>query len=101
MIAYETYRIVIEKKAQKFLEDLPKKEYKKLHGYKNLYRLRIDDYHAVFAVIPDFISLFISSAICHAKYHLIIFHENCLLRNPKILLNNVSNGSPAHPLIGL
>ena len=63
MISYESYKIIIEKKAQKYLEKLDLAEYKKvvskiksltsstpvslnikkLQGYKNLYRLRVDD----------------------------------------------------------
>ena len=86
MISYESYKIIIEKKAQRFLKDLPKKEYekvvlkiksltssnpqsldiKKLQGYKNLYRLRIDDYRAVFAVVPDK-KLILIAVIGHRK----------------------------------
>ena len=73
MISYESYKLIIEKKAQKSLQDLSKKNYtqvvskiksltssdsqslniKKLQGYKNLYRLRVSDYRVIFAVIPD------------------------------------------------
>ena len=73
MISYESYKIIIEKKAQKYLQDLSKPDHakvaskiksltssnlqslniKKLQGYKKLYRLRVSDYRVIFAVIPD------------------------------------------------
>lgn len=67
------YKIVLEKKAQEYLKKISEPSYskvvskvkslrmfnedvsnlKKLKGYKNLYRLRIDDYRVVFAFIPE------------------------------------------------
>jgi mRNA interferase RelE/StbE len=71
MIFYKSYKIIIEKKAQKYLESLieatrekivsmiqcltspeiQKLNIKKLQGYKNLYRITIDDYRVIFVVI--------------------------------------------------
>ncbi|MBT4855957.1 type II toxin-antitoxin system RelE/ParE family toxin [bacterium] len=73
MISYPSYRLIIERRAQKFLEKLDTLEHKKvvfkikdlvaptqqsldikkLQGYKNVYRLRIDGYRVVFSVIQD------------------------------------------------
>ena len=70
---YQGYKIIIEKKAQKYLEKLHASAYKKivlkisglveseqkslhikkLQGYKNLYRLRVDDYRVIFAVLSS------------------------------------------------
>lgn len=71
MNSYESYKIIIQKKAQKFLERLTRQErekivskiqdlrssriqalnIKKLQGYKNLYRIRVDNHRVVFAAI--------------------------------------------------
>lgn len=86
MISYESYKVVIEKKAQKFLENITQKDYKKLvskiknltssnpqtsdikklQGYKNLYRLRVDDYRIIFAIVPDK-KLIVITIIGHRK----------------------------------
>lgn len=86
MISYESYKIIIAKKAQKILEKLDKFKYekivlkikdlkssppnplniKKLQGYKNLYRIRVDDYRVIFVVIPDK-KIIIIAVIGHRK----------------------------------
>lgn len=86
MILYRSYKIIIEKKVQKFLEDLKKADQekiiskikalttsdssslniKKLQGYKNVYRLKIDDYRVVFAVVSSK-KILIISVIGHRK----------------------------------
>lgn len=73
MTPYKLYKIIIEKKVQKFLEKLPDTEkekiilkisdltsshfkslnIKKLQGYRNLYRIKIDNYRVIFIVIPE------------------------------------------------
>ena len=86
MISYPLYKLIIEKKAQKFLENLGEPEYsklvlkirdlvsvnpkpldiKKLQGYKNLYRMKVDDYRVIFVTIPDK-KLIIVAMIGHRK----------------------------------
>ena len=73
MIFCESYKVFIERKAQKFLEGLSATEckklvakielltssksqlldIKKLKGYKNLYRIKVDDYRIIFVLVPD------------------------------------------------
>lgn len=73
MMKLSDYKILIDKKAQKYLEKLNNADYtklvekiksltssnlkllniKKLQGYKNLYRIRVDDYRVIFVVISD------------------------------------------------
>ena len=73
MTAYPSYRIIVERKAQKILDKLNASEHekivfkikdlvsptqqslniKKLQGYKNVYRLKVDDYRVIFSVILD------------------------------------------------
>ena len=73
MTAYPSYRIIIERRAQKILDKLNASEHekiafkirdlvaptqqslniKKLQGYKNVYRLKVDDHRVVFSVIQD------------------------------------------------
>lgn len=70
MLSHYNYRIVIEKKAQKFLNKLNKPirskiiekirslnnepplllDIKKLRGYTNLYRLQVENYRIIFSV---------------------------------------------------
>jgi mRNA interferase RelE/StbE len=86
MIPYTSYKLIIEKKAQKLIEELCVSErtkvvlkikdlvstdpkplrIKKLQGYKNLYRLRVDDYRVMFVVLPAKKSIIIV-AIGHRK----------------------------------
>ncbi len=73
MTAYSSYRIIIDRKAQKILDKLNASEHekivfkikdlvsptrqslniKKLQGYKNVYRLKVDDYRVILSVIQD------------------------------------------------
>ena len=86
MITYVSYKIIIDKKAQKFLDglsasyrekivlkikaltsvDLNSLNIKRLQGYKNLYRLKVDNYRVVFAITTDK-RLIIVSVIGHRK----------------------------------
>lgn len=86
MTFYNSYKIIIEKKAQKFLEGLTQADYEKvvskiesltssdpvslniqkLQGYKNLYRIKVDDYRVIFVVIPTK-RVIIISVIGHRK----------------------------------
>ena len=73
MNSYQSYKIVIEKKAQKFINNLSDNDrkkivkkianlrispidqlpIKKLQGYKNVYRLKVGDYRVIYVVISD------------------------------------------------
>ncbi len=86
MISYGSYKIIIEKKAQKYLESLSSSDYKKivlkiknlissnleqlnikkLQGYKNLFRIKVDNYRVVFIVIAQK-KLIIIPVIGHRK----------------------------------
>ena len=83
---YAGYKLVIEKKAQKFLQKLEKKIYKeivlkiaslkgdsinqlnikKLKAYKNVYRLRLEQYRIIFVTLPKEKILFIT-LVAHRK----------------------------------
>jgi mRNA interferase RelE/StbE len=83
---YSSYKINIHKRVQKFLDDLPKKEkekfvlkindlilinhhalpVKKLVGYKNVYRLKINDYRIIFALVSNQ-KMIVISVIGHRK----------------------------------
>ena len=73
MLSYYNYRIIIEKKAQKFLSKLSQPvrtkivdkvrllntepplslDIKKLRGYTNLYRLRVENYRIIFSASAE------------------------------------------------
>lgn len=83
---YDLYKIIIERKAQKFLNNLNSIEQekivfkiksltssnidhlniKKLKGYKNLYRLKVDDYRIIYAPVSHN-KILIVSIIGHRK----------------------------------
>lgn len=82
---HEAFKISISKKAQKYLNDLDRIDYdkivskiqklalsdpqldiKKLQGYKNIYRLRVNDYRVIYSMDID-LQLIQIAVIGHRK----------------------------------